>query len=49
KAQSLTDPHDACKDLPKFLGDKFPVPESVSSRYKKVGLSSAPSSNSAKD
>jgi len=41
------DPYKACKKLEKFLGDKFPIPESVENRYKTVGVSSAPSSNFA--
>ncbi len=41
------DPHKACEKLAKFLGDKFPIPESVDNRYKTVGLSNAPSSNFA--
>lgn len=46
-AKNEDDPHDACKELEKFFGDKFPIPESSQNRYKKVALSSAPSSNSA--
>ncbi|PES95292.1 nucleotidyltransferase [Priestia megaterium] len=50
EAEGKSDPHDACKVLsPKYFGDKFPIPESKEARYKQVALSSAPSSNSAKE
>jgi hypothetical protein len=50
EAESKSDPHEACKVLsPKYFGDKFPIPESKEARYKQVALSSAPSSNSAKE
>ncbi|MBB6622388.1 nucleotidyltransferase [Clostridium gasigenes] len=42
-----TDPHKACKELAKILGDKLPIPDAVEDRYKTVGASSAPASNFA--
>jgi hypothetical protein len=49
-AQDEKDSHEAGKILsPKFFGDKFPIPVSKEARYQQIGLSSAPSSNSAKE
>ncbi|AZK45339.1 cyclic GMP-AMP synthase DncV-like nucleotidyltransferase [Paenibacillus lentus] len=50
EAGGKSDPHEACKVLsPKYFGEAFPIPESKEARYKKVALSSAPSSSSAKE
>ncbi|MGE6203005.1 hypothetical protein [Guptibacillus hwajinpoensis] len=49
EAETISDPHDSCKILsPRFFGGKFPIPVSKEARYKQVGLSSAPSSSSAR-
>ncbi|MBF0705793.1 nucleotidyltransferase [Alkalihalobacillus hwajinpoensis] len=49
EAETKSDPHDSCKILsPRFFGGKFPIPVSKEARYKQVGLSSAPSSSSAR-
>lgn len=48
-AIGTSDPHDACKELSKFFGDKLSIPESIENRYKTVGASSAPASNSANE
>jgi len=49
EAEDSNDPHEACTALSKYFGDKFPIPESDEARYEQVALSSAPSSNSAKE
>lgn len=49
EAEDNNDPHEACTALSKYFGDKFPIPESAEARYEQVALSSAPSSNSAKE
>ncbi|HAT4214910.1 nucleotidyltransferase [Clostridium perfringens] len=41
------DPNKACTKLVKYFGEELPIPESTESRYKTVGVSSAPSSNFA--